>query len=109
MKRSLARRHRLLTPSLLTSSLFALTAAAALPGVAHAQAAPEQDAAQIAAQTGEDVVVTGSRIRRDPLDNPSPVVTVDEAAIAKTGLSSIADVLQRIPASSWGLNSMFNN
>ncbi|MBB3474173.1 TonB-dependent receptor domain-containing protein [Sphingomonas sp. BK345] len=109
MKRSLARRHRLLTPSLLTSSLFALTAAAALPGVAHAQAAPEQDAAQIAAQTGEDVVVTGSRIRRDPLDNPSPVVTVDEAAIAKTGLSSIADVLQRIPASSGGLNSKFNN
>ncbi|MBW6528636.1 TonB-dependent receptor [Sphingomonas sp. RHCKR7] len=103
MKRSLARRHRLLAPSLVA------LVAAALPATAHAQAAPEQDAAQIAAQTGEDVVVTGSRIRRDPLDNPSPVVTVDEAAIAKTGLSSIADVLQRIPASSGGLNSKFNN
>ena len=80
----------------------------AAPGAA-AQAAPEQTAAETAAETGNDIVVTGSRIRRDPLDNPSPVVTVDEAAIAKTGLSSIADVLQRIPASSGGLNTKFNN
>ena len=79
-----------------------------LPSTAHAQAAPE--APQEAAPESEgEIVVTGSRIRRDPTDNPSPVVTVDEAAIAKTGLSSIADVLQRIPASSGGLNSKFNN
>ncbi|WP_298091843.1 TonB-dependent receptor [uncultured Sphingomonas sp.] len=80
-----------------------------LPAIAEAQAAPEQSPQEAAAQSGEDIIVTGSRIRRDPLDNPSPVVTVDEAAIAKTGLSSIADVLQRIPASSGGLNSKFNN
>ncbi|TCP31910.1 TonB-dependent receptor [Sphingomonas sp. BK235] len=91
------------------ASWLALAIAAALPAAAHAQAAPEQTPAETAATTGEDVVVTGSRIRRDPLDNPSPVVTVDEAAIAKTGLSSVADVLQRIPASSGGLNSKFNN
>mgnify|MGYP003351618781 CR=1 FL=1 len=97
------------------TSLGALAAAIALtPAVASAQAAPEQTPAEAAAASGSDspsgdIVVTGSRIRRDPLDNPSPVVTVDEAAIAKTGLSSIADVLQRIPASSGGLNSKFNN
>ncbi|KQT35443.1 TonB-dependent receptor [Sphingomonas sp. Leaf412] len=79
------------------------------PSLAAAQAAPEQTPAEVAAETGTDIVITGSRIRRDPLDNPSPVVTVDEAAIAKTGLSSIADVLQRIPASSGGLNTKFNN
>ena len=99
MKRSLAIR----------TSILALAIGVALPSAAAAQAAPEQTPAETAEQTGEDVVVTGSRIRRDPLDNPSPVVTVDEAAIAKTGLSSIADVLQRIPASSGGLNSKFNN
>ncbi len=89
------------------TSLTALAVAMIIvPGMAHAQAAPEQPAA---AATGEDIVVTGSRIRRDPLDNPSPVVTIDEAAIGKTGLSSVADVLQRLPASSGGLNSKFNN
>ena len=54
-------------------------------------------------------LVTGSRIRRDPLDQPSPVITVDEQAIARTGLSSIADTLQRIPSSAGGLNTKFNN
>jgi iron complex outermembrane receptor protein len=77
------------------------------PTTAHAQAAPES--ATIAELASEDVVVTGSRIRRDPLSNPSPVTVVDDAAIAKTGLSSIADVLQRIPSSAGGLNTKFNN
>ena len=101
--------------SLLGVSIRALAIAAwAVPAAAFAQAAPENTPAQQAAQEDDlgsdgDIVVTGSRIRRDPLDNPSPVVTVDEAAIAKTGLSSIADVLQRIPASSGGLNTKFNN
>ncbi len=91
------------------TSFIALIVAAALPTGAHAQAAPEQTATETAGAEGADIVVTGSRIRRDPLDNPSPVVTIDEAAVAKTGLSSIADVLQRLPASSGGLNSKFNN
>lgn len=94
----------------LVTSVGVMSIATALaPSSAGAQAAPEQAPADVAAETGTDIVVTGSRIRRDPLDNPSPVVTVDEAAIAKTGLSSIADVLQRIPASSGGLNTKFNN
>lgn len=91
------------------ASVIAFVAAATLPATALAQAAPEQTPAETAATESGDIVVTGSRIRRDPLDNPSPVVTIDDAAIAKTGLSSIADVLQRIPASSGGLNSKFNN
>jgi len=57
----------------------------------------------------DDIIVTGSRIRRDPLDQPSPITTVDDAAIARTGLASVADVLQRLPASSGGLNSKFNS
>ena len=59
--------------------------------------------------TSEDIVVTGSRIRQNPLNQDSPVVTVDEAAIGRTGLSSIADVLQRLPSASGGLNSKVNN
>ncbi len=56
-----------------------------------------------------DIVITGSRIRRNPLDLDAPRVFVDQADILKTGLSSINDVLQRLPSSGGGLNSRFNN
>ena len=60
-------------------------------------------------RTGGDIVVTGSRIRRDPLDQDQPIVFVDQADIAKTGLNSVTDVLQRLPSSGGALNSKFNN
>ena len=56
-----------------------------------------------------DIVVTGSRIRRDPLSQDAPIVFVDQDDIAKTGLSSVNDVLQRLPSSGGGLNGKFNN
>jgi iron complex outermembrane recepter protein len=59
--------------------------------------------------SGEEIVVTGSRIRRDPLDQDAPVIFVDQEDMAKTGLSSVNDVLQRLPSSGGGLNSKFNN
>ncbi|MDQ3479396.1 MAG: TonB-dependent receptor plug domain-containing protein, partial [Pseudomonadota bacterium] len=58
---------------------------------------------------GEDIIVTGSRIRRDPLSQDSPIVFVDQEDIAKTGLNSINEVLQRLPSSGGGLNGKFNN
>ncbi|WP_244501593.1 TonB-dependent receptor domain-containing protein [Sphingomonas gellani] len=89
-----------------TASL-ALIATSAAAQIATDPQTPTAPAATEA--PADDIVVTGSRIRRDPLDQPSPVVTVDESAIARTGLSSVADVLQRLPASSGGLNSKFNS
>lgn len=74
---------------------------------AQAQAVPSE--ASAGPDPAADVVVTGSRIRRNPLDQDKPVVTVDEAAIAKTGLTAIADVLQRLPSSGGGLNTKVNN
>lgn len=86
-------------------------AAAALMGVAaQAQVAtPPVAAAEVAEETGEAIVVTGSRIRRDPLSQSAPVQVLDSQSLAQTGLSSVADILQRIPSSSGGLNSRFNN
>lgn len=69
---------------------------------------PEQAATQ-AAQNDQDIVITGSRIRRDPLDQNQPVTFLDEADIARTGLTSAADVIQRLPSSGGALNSRFNN
>ena len=61
------------------------------------------------AKAAEEIIVTGSRIRRDPLAQESPVIVLDQASIQRTGLSSIADVLQRLPSASGGLNSKVNN
>ena len=80
------------------SSLLPPADVAAKPATA-ANTPPEEQA----------IVITGSRIRRDPLNLDSPVVYVDKADIDKTGLSSIADVLQRLPSASGGLNSKVNN
>src|SRR5262245_22801753 len=85
-------------------------------GVAAAQdTQPPPDVAQAPASTasepaqGGEIVVTGSGIRRDPLSQEQPIVFVDGADIAKTGLNSVNDVLQRLPSSGGGANSKFNN
>jgi iron complex outermembrane receptor protein len=69
---------------------------------AQASAAAEPNA-------GADIVVTGSRIRRNPLDLDAPRVFIDQADIKKSGLNSINDVLQRMPSAGVGVNSHFNN
>jgi iron complex outermembrane receptor protein len=66
-------------------------------------------AAETAKAPNNEIVITGSRIRRNPLNQDSPVVYVDKEDIAKTGLSAVADVLQRLPGASGGLNQKVNN
>jgi iron complex outermembrane receptor protein len=85
------------------SALLAI--AAATPALAQ----PDQTGDPNAAQGDQNVVVTGSRIRRDPLDQDQPVTFVDRADIDRTGLTSTAEVLQRLPGSGGALNSRFNN
>ena len=82
------------------------------PGAKHAAAGRRPERAGRRRHTANaqgDIVVTGSRIRRDPLDHDAPVVFVDQADIAKTGLNSVNDVLQRLPSAGGGLNGKFNN
>jgi iron complex outermembrane receptor protein len=54
------------------------------------------------------VIVTGSRIARDPLSLAAPVTFLDKTALERTGLSSTADILQRLPISGGGLNTRNN-
>ena len=96
-------------------ALVALVTAAA-PALAQSTLppAPEESAPVQAAPSPEtsregDIVITGSRIRRDPLSQDAPIVFVDEKDIARTGLNSINDVLQRLPSAGGGLNGKFNN
>ena len=71
--------------------------------VQNAPAAPTQANAQ------GDIIVTGSRIRHNPLDLDAPRVFVDQSDIAKTGLNALNDVLQRLPSAGGGNNGKFNN
>ena len=82
--------------------------------VTDEQASPSNEPAVQASPAAEqtplaDIVVTGSRIRRDPLSQDAPIIFVDEEDIAKTGLTNVNDVLQRLPSSGGGLNAKFNN
>jgi iron complex outermembrane receptor protein len=70
---------------------------------------PETPAAVGEPGSGGEIVVTGSRIRRDPLSQDAPIIYVDQSDIAKTGLNSINDVLQRLPGAGGGINGKFNN
>ena len=84
---------------------------ALLLGLAAVDGVAAQTATAAAADSagGESIIVTGSRIRRDPLTLDAPVVFVDRSTIDRTGLSSTADVLQRLPSAAGGLNGKVNN
>ncbi|HEX2763708.1 MAG TPA: TonB-dependent receptor [Allosphingosinicella sp.] len=96
-----------------TSAFAALAALLAAPAFAQpSTTAPDEplpESATAADQDGETIVITGSRIRRNPLDQDQPVTFVDSEDIARSGLTSAADVLQRLPSSGGALNSRFNN
>ncbi|HEX8365144.1 MAG TPA: TonB-dependent receptor [Allosphingosinicella sp.] len=92
---------------------FVLAASlAASPALAQPSTTQADDQAEGGSAAREDdgpIVVTGSRIRRNPLDQEQPVVFLDRADIDRTGLSNAAEVLQRLPSSGGGLNTRFNN
>jgi iron complex outermembrane recepter protein len=95
------------------AATLAIAATLGLAGTAGAQtgAPPAQPApgTPAASTSDQSIVVTGSRIRRDPLDQDQSVVFVDRTDIDRTGLTSTAEVLQRLPSSGGALNSRFNN
>ena len=55
------------------------------------------------------VVVTGTRIRQDPLQGVSPVLTLTSEQLEGAGVSSVGDVLQRLPISGSPLTTRFNS
>lgn len=81
------------------------SAAAAIP--ADPVVAQETDAA---ARPIEEVVITGSRIRRVDEETASPVFVLDAGTIANTGVSTVGDLMMRVPAiSGAATNPQVNN
>ncbi|MBL8545014.1 MAG: TonB-dependent receptor [Hyphomonadaceae bacterium] len=92
-------RKRLLSTSVLRPIMSALVLGVVALGAAPVYA---QDAGE------DEIVVTGTRIR-SPLSQNEPIVNFGQEDIARTGLSSTADILQRSPISGGGLNTRFNS
>ncbi|MGZ8361272.1 MAG: TonB-dependent receptor domain-containing protein [Allosphingosinicella sp.] len=92
-----------------TSATLAIAVATATPAWAQPEPTPPTPGQPTTGQSEESILVTGSRIRRDPLDQDQPVVFLDRSDIDRTGLTSTAEVLQRLPGSGGALNSRFNN
>lgn len=61
-----------------------------------------------ATDTLEEVVVTGSRIRRNPLAEASPVINIDLEQLDQSGLTNIGQALQQLPITGSAVNSRFN-
>lgn len=57
----------------------------------------------------EELMVTGSRIRRKDLSTPAPVAIIDAQTINNSGLVSIGQILQNLPSQSNAINIQFNN
>lgn len=63
-----------------------------LPGVA-VQGQADREATEI-----DEVVITGSRIRRDPTNAPTPLIQVTRDELLSTGQTTVVDYLATIPA-----------
>ena len=72
-------------------SLLAVLSLGLMPNYSFAQDADEDDV--------EEVIVTGSKIKRSIFDSSKPLEIISDAAIERTGLNNIGDVLQNLSSS----------
>lgn len=79
-----------------------------LLGISLATTVPAQQAEDEEEMTLEEVIVTGSRIRRDPLMEPAPVMNISEMDLDRTGLTNLGAQLQQLPITGSAINTKFN-
>jgi outer membrane receptor protein involved in Fe transport len=71
----------------------------------------QQEAAPAAGdeERTEEIVVTGTRIRRKDLTTPAPVTVINRDAIIASGKVNLGDFLQALPEQGNALNTQVNN
>ena len=90
----------------LAISAIAALSAATLPAQAQQQPAQPQASGE---PTLQEVVVTGSLIRRTDFETPSPVQVVTSQDLQESGFTSVSDVLRNLAANGSGtLSQSFN-
>ena len=88
------------TPIVLSGAVAALVLSLTM---APADLARAQQAEEM-----EEVVVTGSRIRRNPLNEPVAIMEIGAGDIENTGVTNLGDALQQLPITGSAINSKFN-
>lgn len=91
---------------LLASTVIAGAMATSVPAWAQTAPAPQEplNTAPVAQDADpsvselDEVVITGSRIRRDPTNSPTPLIQVNREALLNTGQATVIDYLATIPA-----------
>jgi iron complex outermembrane receptor protein len=83
------------------------TVTATAPQAAPAEAVPAGPQTKNAAE--EEILVTGSRIRRKDLTTPAPVTVINREAVLASGKVSIGDFLQSLPEQGNSINTQVNN
>src|SRR5688572_639126 len=96
--------HRNLRTAIRVGMLPAGIAIALTPAFASAQENSGKDATTL-----DKIEVTGSRIKRADIETSQPILTLSRQDIQKQGVTSVADVLQRISSNGAALNANFNN
>ena len=105
IRHALARGAAIATAPQSARSALALTVLGLLPNHAFAQ-----DAQDASAQNLETITVTGSNIRRVDIETSNPVITIDRAAIQKTGKLTLGELVQQLPAVTGpNINPQVNN
>ncbi len=85
-------------------------AEAAQPAAEAATPAAEEAAPRRGRKAGEEeIIVTGSRIRRKDLTTPAPITVISREAIQASGRVTIGDFLQSIPEQGSAVNTQQNN
>lgn len=75
-----------------------IIAGAMMASTALAQQQPTSNNKDPETTQVQEIVVTGSRIRRNPVTAPTPLIQVSQAEIIETGQSSVIEYLATIPA-----------
>lgn len=88
------------TNKLQSAVRIALGMSAGAFAVSIAPSALAQDSGADSAEPIEEIVTTGSRIKRADLDSASPVTVIDQDDILVTGITDVGDLLQRLPSMS---------
>ncbi|MEH3099261.1 TonB-dependent receptor domain-containing protein [Sphingomonas adhaesiva] len=92
---------------LLASTLLVASAAWALPAAAQVASGPAADAAP--QQSGDDIVVTGSRIARPDLEQASPIAVVSAEEFRQRGAVNVENVLNTLPQVTGSTSGTDNN
>ncbi len=94
------------SPSSITTTLLSfLAVTASVFTINPAFAQEDQDDSAVL----EEIIVTGSRIRQNPLEERLPVLTLTEEDYEASGASSLAEYIQRLPISGSAINATNNS